>query len=41
VERRRAKVELTAYASCWGIEIEHLQGVYDGEAGNEEEKSGT
>ena len=39
VERRRAKVELTVYASCWGIEIKHLQGGYDGETGNE--KSGT
>ena len=35
MERRRAKVELTVYASCWGIEIKHLQGGYDGEAGNE------
>ena len=35
VERRRAKLELTVYASCWGIEIKHLQGGYDGETGNE------
>jgi hypothetical protein len=39
VERRRAKLELTVYASCWDVDIKHLQGGYYGETGNE--KSGT
>jgi len=39
VERRRAKLELTVYASYWDVDIKHLQGGYYGETGNE--KSGT